>query len=403
MISRYKVLPELVGRALLPVGFLARLPSSMTQIGLVVLVTTTYHSVGDAGLAAAFLAAGTAVGGPYIGSLSDRLGQRSVILVASLLNSATTLALAFLVMAQVPLALVCAAALAAGATAPQIGPLLRARWIHLTEGGPALSPALSYEGAADEVAYVLGPAGVSLVAAIFSPAAAVIASALLVGVFGSMVALHRTALVVPATHGVHIERGPALLAQPRLLALVLSGLAIGVFFGGMQTGVTGTATEVGLADAAGAIYAVMGIGSAIAGLATAALPERFALGHRLWIFGVALTLLAIPMMFANTVPALIVLLIPLGCAVGPYLITVYAMAEKQVPPGRTAALMTLISAGLVVGYSIGSSIGGQLVDRVDPSAAFAVSVVAMALGVGLALALRATESRAAAEPSVVRV
>lgn len=248
---------------------------------------------------------------------------------------------------------------------------------------------MSYEGAADEAAYVLGPAAVSLMTALASPALAMITAALLVGIFGTAVALHPTASAAPT-------RRPAagrLWRNPRVLALVLGTMSIGCFFGGMQTGVAGVATAAGVAGAAGGIYAIMGVGSAITGLSCAAIPARFPLTGRLVFFAAMMVLCSLPLLFLSGLPAVIAILIPLGCAVGPYLIALFSLAEREVSAHQAAGVMTLLSSGLVVGYAVGSSIGGRLADSAAPSAPFAVAATAMAFGTGIAVLLRVRAAR----------
>lgn len=385
VLAQYRLLPAMAGHSFLPIAFLARLPISMTQIGTVVLVSTGYGSIAAGGIAAGFLAAGAAVGGPLVGRLAERFGQRVVMLIASLLNALATLALVGLVVLHTPSIAVYAVAAVSGASTPQIGPMVRARWVQMTNGGPRLGYAMSYEGAADETAYVLGPAAVSLMAAIASPALAMVSAAVLVGVFGSLVALHPTAGA--RSQAPHANKGRTV--TPRVVALIFGTMAIGCFFGGMQTGVTGMATAAGMAGASGGIYAVMGVGSAIAGLASAALPARFTLSSRLVLFAAAMALLATPLLFISGIPAMIAVMVPLGCAVGPYIITLFSLAEREVSAAKAAGVMTWLSSGLVIGYAIGSSIGGDLADS-SPSGAFAVSVVAMVLATGIAVVLRSS-------------
>ncbi len=392
LFAPYRVLPQLAGRTFLPMAFLARLPVSMTQIGTVVLVSTTFGSVGAGGVAAGFLAAGAAVGGPVVGQLADRFGQRGVMLAASLINAVTTLGLVALVLGHTSLAVVSALALLSGASTPQIGSMVRARWVRMTKGGARLGYAMSYEGAADETAYVLGPAAVSLMTAVASPALAMVTAALLVGVFGSAIALHPTATGATAQG----EPRSRMWTNPAVIALIFGSIAIGCFFGGMQTGVTGMATEAGVAGASGGIYAIMGVGSAIAGLSCAAIPARFALQTRLVSFAAALTVLVIPLLFVSGLPPMIAIMVPLGCAVGPYIITLFSLAEREVSAQQAAGVMTLLSSGLVVGYAIGSSVGGALVDSSSPSGAFAVSALAMLMGTGIAVARRSSAARSGA-------
>ena len=384
-VSTYRALPALAGSSFLPIAFLARLPSSMVQIGTVVLVSTTFSSVAAGGLAAAGLAVGSAVGGPVIGTLADRIGQRPIVLVASLLNALATLTLVMLVTSLAPMGAVLVAAAVAGASTPQIGPLVRTRWVAMTRGGPTLSTAMSYEGAADETAYIFGPAVVSVLAAIASPSAAMVVAAVLVGVFGVLVAVHPTAAIVPQ---VKVVGGASIWTNPRVIALALAGTAIGCFFGAMQTAVTAVATAGGVAGAAGAVYAVMGIGSAVAALSTTALPARFSLTNRLWVFAAAIAVLVVPLLFVNSVVALMIFILPLGAAVGPYIITMYTLGEKVAPAGRMSAVMTLLASGLVVGYSIGSFSGGRLAEFSGAQSAFLAAIAAMLFGTVIALIIR---------------
>jgi predicted MFS family arabinose efflux permease len=48
---------------------------------------------------------------------------------------------------------------------------------------------------------------------------------------------------------------------------------------------------------------------------------------------------------------------------------------------------------LVVGYAIGSSVGGALVDSSSPAGAFAVSALAMTVGTTIAVAMRSRAGR----------
>ena len=381
-LSAYKALPAVAGRALLPVGFLARLPQPMLQLGMVLLVTTRTGSLGYAGLAAGVLSLGAAVGGPFVGRLADRHGQRPVIVAASLLNAAFAVVFVAEIALDVPRWLALATAALTGAATPQIGPLMRSRWVRLLRDRGQLSTAMSWEGAADEIVYILGPVVVSLFTLI-SPSLAMVAGAAMVAVFGVWAGVHPSAAAAgPAeSHTVHAP----VWRDPAIGSLLLVSLAIGAFFGGSQTAVTAVATLSGAAASAGLLYASMGVGSALTGLATSALPVSFRLGDRLAVFSGWLVLAVIPLLFVTSVPVVAALLFIVGCGVGPALITVYALAERQVSPERTGVTMTLISAGSVVGYSIGSSVGGQLAQDGGPGAAFTVSLAAVGLAAVVAV------------------
>ncbi|MBM9465990.1 MFS transporter [Nakamurella leprariae] len=393
LFATYRRLPRLAGPWFLPIAFLARLPFSMTQIGTVVLVTAETGSVAAGGLAAGLLSAGLAIGGPTLGWLTGRWGQRIVMGAASLLAATLSITLVVLVTTGAPLVLVGAAAFFGGAMTPPIGPLIRVRWVGLTARDGGLPTAMSYEGAADEVAYVLGPALVSVLAALVHPVAAVLTAAVLIGVFGTLVALHPTADAAPARSA--RPAGRRFRIDATVIGVVVGGLAMGAFFGSMQTGVTGVARAAGDESAAGLIYACMAIGSAVTALAMAVAPSRWSLADRLLAFTAALTLLIVPLFTVSHPAVLAVWLVPLGCASGPLLITLFSLAERSADPSRVAVAMTTLSSSVVVGYAVGSALGGRMVEDVAPSAAFGVAVAVAALGTANALLLRRTATRTA--------
>lgn len=385
--SRYRELPALAGAAFLPIGFLARLPNSMIQFGTVLMVTTVSGSLAFAGVTAGALALGMAAGGPVIGWLADHRGQRPVMVAASLLNAVLICVLVLEVTAAAPPWLTLATAAAVGASTPQIGALIRSRWIVLTGGDRRLSTAMSYEGAADEVTYILGPAVVSVLALI-SPRLSLFGAAALVAVFGTWVGLHHTARSARLPRPT--DRGPTVWRDPMIVGLLVISATIGVFFGGAQTGVTAVATAAGAAASAGLLYSVMAVGSTITGIASTALPARFPLRDRLVVFIGWLTLAVIPLVFVTSVPVVAVVLLIVGAAVGPAFITMYSLAGNRVSSDRTGVTMTLISASGIVGVAIGSALGGRLAQSSGSGAAFVVSVSAIAIGTVVAFGVRRT-------------
>ena len=112
---------------LLP-GFAARQPFAMLTIGIVLLVQHTTGSYGQAGAVAAVTGVAMALFAPRSGRLADRFGQRAVLLPGVPLHAASVLALTALALTHAPLWALFAAAVPTGASVPQIGPMVRARW-----------------------------------------------------------------------------------------------------------------------------------------------------------------------------------------------------------------------------------------------------------------------------------
>jgi MFS family permease len=390
-LASYRRLFELAGTPYVVVAFLARLPLAMSQLGTLLLVSDATGSYGLGGLAAGALAVANAIGAPFVGALADRIGQRHVVLVQSLAGAAALTLLVALVHGDAGNGAVVGAAALAGLAMPQVGPLARVRWRPITarpgtQQRRLVDVAFSYEGAADEASFALGPALVGLGVVLVSPGGALLLAAAMLAVFGTAFALHRTARTT-RRDGVALLTGP--LLTPVLLVLVAAQLLIGSLFGATQTGTTVLATQVGLPGAAGLVHATLGIGSAVAGLATAFLPDRIGPERRMLGAAAALFVLSLPLLLVDGLPALVLTVVLLGCAVAPLMIAVFTLAERVVAPARVATAMTVLASATGLGYAVGSSTAGRLADGHGHTAAFAVTVTAM----GLELLLVATGQR----------
>ena len=384
-LASYRRLFELAGTTYVVVAFLARLPLAMSQLGTLLLVSSASGSYGLGGLAAGGLAVANAVGAPFAGALADRVGQRHVVLVQSLAGAASLVALVLLVDAGAADAAVVATAALAGLTMPQVGPLARVRWRPITartgsQQRRLVDVAFSYEGAADEASFALGPALVGICVVVVSPGGALLLAAVLLAAFGTAFALHPTARTT--RHG-----GPALpggrVFTSVLLVLVGCQLLIGSLFGATQTGTAALATAVGDPGVAGLVHATLGLGSALAGIATAFVPERVGHERRILVAVAALTLLSLPLLVVDSLPALFVTVGLLGCAVAPFMIGVFTLAERVVSPSRVATAMTVLAGATGIGYALGSTVAGRLADAHGHTAAFAVTVTAMVLALVL--------------------
>src|SRR3546814_17960153 len=82
-LAGYKRLFRLTGPLYVVVGFLARLPLAMSQLGVLLLVAGTTDSYGAGGACAGALAIANAVGAPFWGTPADPIAQRPLLLVQS--------------------------------------------------------------------------------------------------------------------------------------------------------------------------------------------------------------------------------------------------------------------------------------------------------------------------------
>lgn len=380
MLRMYRDTLSLLGPALPVVSFLGRLPTAMCQLGSLLLVAETSGSLATAGLAGGALAAGQTVAGPVIGRLTDRHGQRGVVLVASLANAVAVAALVLAALAHVPTAWLMVLAALAGASVPQVGPLARTRSVALARRSGAddrlVGAVLSFEGTLDEVSFVLGPAFVGLAAALAHPAAALLLAALLLVVFGTAFALHPTARDTAPEVSAATRSGAAERTRLPGSAYALRGTMVlqGAMFGASQAGITALTEELGAPAQAGLVYAAMGVMSAAVGLSMAAVPARIGLVTRWRAATVALVVLSVPLLFVGSLGALYAVVVVLGAAYAPHLITVFGLTERCVPATRLAESMAFLTSGIVAGQALALALSGRLAEGHGAPAAFAVAV-----------------------------
>jgi MFS family permease len=424
--GRFARLPALAGRGFLPVGLFARLPLAMLTLGTLTLATSVTGSYAVGGAAAGAVGIGSAVGAPILGWLADRLGQRPVLLISAVLNVVAVLAVivtAYLIPAVHDVGAawgVMAAALAAGLSCPQVGPLARVRWMALTaesrRAGDStdLDVALSYESTADELTFVLGPALVGVLASLVAPWLPLALAAALTITLVPAFAVHRTHTAVPrrAAAGTRAGTGSTgrgsagTRAGSRIAGLapvalpVLAMVCMGTFFGSAQAALSAFAAGFATSEAAGLLYAVMGISSAAAAISVAYWPAGFPVTAR-WVTGAAAMAGLSALLFLPTDGwGMVLVLLALGLPVGPVMVTVFAIGGLVAPAGRLATVMTALASGIVAGTALGSSIGGQLAQGGGHQAAFLVSAAAaaalFALGAAAAVVVRSRKRPAQA-------
>ncbi|GAA2804333.1 hypothetical protein GCM10010441_31420 [Kitasatospora paracochleata] len=379
----------LTGGRVLLWSLLGRLPAAMCPIGSLLLVTDESGSVWRGAAVAGVLAVGQGVGGPLVGRLADRRGQRPVGLAAAAVNTLAILALVAGSVLGLALPVQLLAAALIGVSVPLVGPLSRSRWVRLARGDrESTAAALSLDGTVDEISFTAGPAVIGLLAALANPAAGMLLAAALVGVCATLFALHPSAS--PGSPAA--ARSTARLVNPPF-ALLLGGMALlGVCFGSVQVGVTATTEHLGHPGAAGLLYGLIGGVSSFAGVATAALPARVGLPVRLKGGTVLLLAASLLLPFADTMTALTVATGCLGAAVAPQMITMFGLAERTVPAERLGEAMAALVSSITLAQSAGTLAAGWAADHHGPAAPFLVTCTAAALALLLALTT-ATERR----------
>ena len=136
-------------------GLLARLPLSMTGIGLITMLSQQRGAYTLAGAVAACCAVHRGAGA-RISALVDRHGQRKVLPWAAAVSAAAMFALLACAHWQGPEWLLLVLAALVGAL-PSMPAMVRARWTVLLRGTPQPQTAYALEAVLDDVCFIVGP------------------------------------------------------------------------------------------------------------------------------------------------------------------------------------------------------------------------------------------------------
>jgi MFS family permease len=379
---------------LLP-GFAARQPFAMLTIGIVLLVQHTTGSYGTAGAVAAVTGVSMALFAPQSGRLADRFGQGAVLVPGVLVHAAAVSGLTALALAGAPLWALFAAAVPAGASVPQVGPMVRARWAAKLDGTPLMGTAAAFESVTDEFTFVVGPVLATALATGVHPAAGLIAEAALTLTGGLLFAAQRRTQPPVAARGTAGHGGPAgrtkrvsALSVPGVRVLVVAFLGIGSVFGGMQVSLTAFSEEIGNPGANGLLYGVFAGGNMLAGIACGVIAWRSGPRRRLVAGYAGLALAASLLWTVDSVAPLAVLGLFVGLSVAVPLISGYTLVETLVPATARTEAFTWLTGAIALGQAAAVTTAGQLADARGASAGFLVPLAGTALALVTLLVLR---------------
>ncbi|MFG2885381.1 MFS transporter [Streptomyces sp. NPDC048297] len=357
-------------------NLVARLPVGMFSVSAVVMIAGSRGSYALAGAVTATGLVATGVAGPWIARLVDRYGQARVALPATFTAVLGSLALLLCVRFGAPDWTLFAAYVSTAAT-PNIGGLSRARWAHLLRDDPgALHTANSFEQAADELCFMLGPVLASFLTGTFFPEAGTLAGAVLLLTGMLLFTAQRATEPPPLAR----SKGPSPLRSPGIPPLLACFTATGAVFGSMEVATIAYADAQGHRSAAGVVLALQAAGSCAAGLLFGARrPAGVRLGHCLAGMAVLMALPWAAAVTAGSLPALAGALLIAGMATAPTMVTAMTLVQSRTPPDRLNEGMSLVVTALLTGIACGSAAGGWAAEHLSPSTAYAVPAAAAAL------------------------
>lgn len=393
-LHRYRSLlrePHIAGTV--AASMVGRLPIGMAVISILLFVQQVDKSYSRAGIASGLYVVGVAALAPYVGRLIDRFGPRPLLVVSACAYPLALCALIVAVKSGAGILWLGGAAFLAGATLPPVSTCVRALLRRLLNDTAHLQAAYSLDSVLMESVFIVGPALVSLFAALGWTIGAVVCAAAL-GSLGSVVFMRAIAVrdwkasaaaATPTLAGV--------LSTPGLLPILGATLMFSIGFGLFEVAVTAVADRAGTPAMAGVILAMASVGSAAG---------AFVYGSRSWPLGIAGQYKAAMIAMAAGLAALAPIE-HLGwfCAVsllaGAPMSTVLAAQSVLIagiaPRQALAESFTWAATSLLTGVSLGIAGGGLILERAPPAVALAAGAVATCAG--LAIALLGVAKRAA--------
>jgi MFS family permease len=346
----------------------ARLPLGMLSLAILMHVSETTGSYGQAGLVVACVSIAEAIAMPISARLTGRFGVTPVVLIAATINSIGFLALA---LAPAHLILLSALGILVGASIPPMMPVVRALYPRMVPAD-TVRALFAFDTTAQELIWVTGPVVVTVLTSLVSTAAPLLAAAgiTLTGSIAFVLSLQPRQPRIArssSSFGRVLARQEVLLAFVANLALVASFMALEV----------GVVAQLGH-SMAGVAISVSSLGSLIGGLL---------IGQRqLGLGGLAATLAVVVVGTAVTAvvtgPLQFVALFVAGFGFAPAMAVLYHAVSRGVAESAAAEAFGWLNTGALAGGAAGTAVSGVLNDAWGPIGSYAV---ALALAVGAAV------------------
>ncbi|MBP6346527.1 MFS transporter [Neisseriaceae bacterium CLB008] len=374
MANPYSILFQQPGtKAFSSAGFFARMPLSMTGIGIITMLSQTHDSYWLAGAVAATFAFSMAILAPQISRAVDRVGQSKVLPWVTLVCVLALVALFGATRFNAPQWTLYLFAALAGCM-PSMSAMVRARWTQLYRGSSKLHTAFSFESVLDEICFIVGPPiSVGLSVALF-PEAGILMAAVLLAV-GVYVFVSQKATEPPVMHA-DGPRGRSVLTLHSVKILVLALIALGTIVGTIDVIAVAFAKEQGIPAAASLVLSAYALSSCVAGLIFGTLKIKTPLPTLFLWASLATAITAIPFFFASDIWFLSGAVLIAGVFFSPTMIIAMGLVQKIVPEAKLTEGLTWMVTGLGIGVAVGAAIAGSVIDYFGTTSAFGITLFA---------------------------
>ncbi|MFI1104557.1 MFS transporter [Streptomyces melanogenes] len=367
-------------------SLIGRVSFGMMPVGVVLYVQQATDSFSAAGIAMAAYSIANVLTGPLRSWVSVRLGHSAALLLLSLLSGSALLLMVPVGESGAPSWLLTALLAVAGCSVPPFGALMRVGWSRkLPEEW--VSRAFGLDSVVEESTLIVGPLIAAGAVALSGAGLAVLVSGAVCVLGGLLMASAaergRLAAQDEKSGGGHIGQ---VAREMRWLLVVFVG--VGFTLGAVEVVIPGFATETGHASLSGGLFATLALGSAFAALVYGRRTWKASATRRLVVLSLLLAAGAALMATANGLALALPLLVLVGVAMGPAVMTAYLLADN-LTVGAAAKTHGAILASVACngGAGIGAAAAGVAVAGLGVSEAFLLCglVTAAATGLGLLL------------------
>ncbi|AFQ18295.1 Transmembrane efflux protein [Bacillus thuringiensis serovar sotto str. T04001] len=363
-------------------GFIARMPISMMDIGIVTMLSQVSGDYWLAGAVAATFTLSSALLAPHISRMADQLGQSRILLPTTGISVFFTILLLLCTKYEAPYWTLFLSALCAGCM-PNMSAMVRARWTKLYRGSHKLHTAFSFESVVDEICFIIGPVLSVSLSVMFFPEAAPLLSSVFLTIGVCLFTMQKS--TEPPVHPRDITNNGTVFKIGSLRVLVFTLIAIGTIFGTIDVVSVAFAEQQGNTVAASFVLSVYAIGSCLAGLIFGTLKLNTP-PYNQFLIAVTLSMITmLPLVFVNSITWLVVIVFFAGLSVAPTMIITMGLVEKIVPESKITEGMTWAITGLGIGVSLGSAIAGLVIDNFGAHVGFNVAIIEGGLALTIAL------------------
>jgi MFS family permease len=355
-------------------SLLARLPTTMTLLGLVLVGQEVTGSLAVGAQLAGVATFTSGLAAPWRGRRLDRFELRGGLQRAGLATAAVVAVQAGALVLGAPVWVFFALAVVQGIAMAALSGGYRALLVPVVPAAD-LPRANVIEAVFVEVAFVAGPALAGILSLVVGPLGVLVAMSLSAGM--SAVVARRLPDLPPAR-----ERPPLAPWRVRSARPVYAlALALGISLGMFEAALPARAEDFGVAaGTAGVLLALTAAGSGLGGLLVSGHDNHLTHpARRAALLLAAFAALMVPAGLAPSVLWIALALFAVGMPIAPLNALGALMLQQEVPPGRQAEGFAVYVAAIVLGAGTGNGVTGAFLDQVGAQVLLVAAAVPPAL------------------------